>query len=93
MLICLIIIMLYRFLALIPQNFQSDPLITFKDHITSTKNTYEDIFVKCKSFIWPSEAINSLKLYAFDEGPFLRMIFSKISFIPQQVTILKLIDN
>lgn len=58
---------------------------TFKDYITSTKIIYEDIFVKCKKFNWPSEALDSNQLYDFDEGPFLNMIFRKISNIPKQV--------
>lgn len=72
-------------LALIPQNLQSDPLHTFKDHLTDMKNFYEDIFIKCKKFDWPSEAIDSVRLSDFNEGPFLRMIFQKISDIPNQV--------
>lgn len=78
---------MFRLLALIPQNLQSDPLHTFKDHITNTKNTYEDMFIKCKKFDWPSEAIDSVRLNEFNEGPFLRMIFQKISVIPNQVAI------
>lgn len=80
---------MYRLLALIPKNLQSDPLHTFKDHITSTKIIYEDILVKCKKFNWPSEALDSIQLYDFDEGPFLNMIFRKISNIPKQVVIEK----
>lgn len=74
---------------MVPQNLQSDPLQTFKDHITYTKINYEDIFIKCQKFNWPSEALNSVKLCDFDEGPFLRMIFRKISDIPNQVIIEK----
>lgn len=70
---------------MIPQNLQSDPLHTFKDHITCTKNTYEDTFIKCKKFNWPSEALESVPLTHFEEGPFLRMIFEKIYNIPNQV--------
>ncbi|XP_060839803.1 FHF complex subunit HOOK interacting protein 2A-like isoform X1 [Rhopalosiphum padi] len=73
-----------RLLALIPQNLQSDQLHTFKDHITDVKNMYEDIFDKCTKFEWPTEALNSVKLNDFNEGPFLRMIFKKISDIPNQ---------
>lgn len=72
-------------LALIPQNFQSDPSHTFKDHITITKNTYEDTFIKCKKFNWPTEALDSIQQHNFDEGPFLRMIFQKFYNIPNQV--------
>lgn len=79
----------YRLLALIPQNLQSDPLHTFKDHITCTKVIYDDIFNKCKQFNWPSEALDSAQLNKFDEGPFLRMIFKKISEIANQVIINK----
>jgi len=78
---------MYRLLALIPQNLQSDQLHTFKDHITDVKNMYEDIFDKCTKFEWPTEALNSVKLNDFNEGPFLRMIFKKISDIPNQVVI------
>lgn len=73
-----------RLLALIPQNLQSDQLHTFKDHITDVKNMYKDVLDKCTKFDWPSEALNSVKLNDFDEGPFLRMIFKKISNIPNQ---------
>jgi len=79
---------MFRLLALIPQNLQSDPLHTFKDYITSTQNTYEDIFMKCKKFNWPPEAINSAQLHVFDEGPYLKMIFKKILNIPYQVFII-----
>lgn len=75
-----------RLLSLVPQDLQSDPLHTFKDHVTCTKYAYEDIFIKCKKFNWPSEAIDSFKSNDFDEGPFLRMIFKKINLIPNQVT-------
>lgn len=78
---------------MIPQNLQSDPLHTFKDYITCTKNTYEDIFIKCKKFNWPSEAIDSFHVCDFYEGPFLEMIFKKISKIPNQVVIIKIIIN
>lgn len=57
------------------------------DHITDVKNMYEDIFDKCTKFEWPTEALNSVKLNDFNEGPFLRMIFKKISDIPNQVVI------
>ncbi|XP_025407859.1 protein FAM160B1-like isoform X2 [Sipha flava] len=73
-----------RLLALIPQNLQSDPLHTFKNLLTNTKNTYEDIFIKCKKFNWPSEALDTVQLNDFNEGPFLRMIFQKINNIPNQ---------
>lgn len=76
---------MFRLLVLVPQNVQSDPLHTFKDHITNTKDTYEDIFNKCKNFNWPTEALDSVQLYNFDEGPFLRMIFKKISNTQNQV--------
>ncbi|XP_025208897.1 protein FAM160B1-like [Melanaphis sacchari] len=73
-----------RFLALVPQNLQSDQSHTFKDHIPDVKNMYEDLFNKCIKFDWPTEALNSVELNDFDEGPFLRMIFKKISNIPNQ---------
>jgi hypothetical protein len=73
---------------LIPQNLQSDPLHTFKNLLTNTKNTYEDIFIKCKKFNWPSEALDTVQLNDFNEGPFLRMIFQKINNIPNQVVII-----
>lgn len=76
---------IYRLLSLIPQNLQSDPLHSFKDYITTTKNSYEDIFIKCKQFNWPSEALDPVQLFDFDEGPFLRMMFEKINEIPYQV--------
>ncbi|VVC35326.1 Retinoic acid induced 16-like protein,Armadillo-like helical [Cinara cedri] len=74
-----------RLLALIPQNVQSDPSHSFKNYILSTKNNYEEIFTKFKKFNWPSEALDPVEqLENFDEGPFLRMIFKKISNIPNQ---------
>ncbi|KAL5244322.1 hypothetical protein ACI65C_011732 [Semiaphis heraclei] len=73
-----------RLLALIPQNLHSDQFHTFKDHVTDVKNNYENIFDKCIKFDWPTEALDSVKIYDFDEGPFLRMIFQKINNIPNQ---------
>lgn len=75
-------------LALVPQNFQSDPLHTFKDKIAYTKVSYDDIFIKCNKFDWPSEALDPVQLNNFDEGPFLRMIFKKISDTRNQVIII-----
>lgn len=72
---------------MVPQNLQSDPLKTFKDHVTYIKINYEDIFIKCKKFNWPTEALDSVQVFDFDEGPFLRMILKKISIIPNQVVI------
>lgn len=79
---------MFRFLALIPQNLHSDQFHTFKDYITDVKNNYENIFDKCTKFDWPTEALDSVKLYDFGEGPFLSMIFEKISNIPNQVIII-----
>lgn len=72
---------------MIPPNLQSDPLHTFKDYITCTKVIYDDIFNKCKQFNWPSEALDSTQSNNFDEGPFLKMIFKKISDIANLVVI------
>ncbi len=85
----------FSFINIVPSQVRIQEV---EEKIEELQNEYEQILSRCGHFNWPKEATSDMENIsndsnpevdlcnkAFYEGPFLRMIFTKISNMPHLV--------